>query len=112
MDDNKGTNPKNEKRPYEFDPNGDWRQQWKDLDARLQQEKYDRWKKEGITPIGGWNPKPAPKQWCDSPYTMENGTATFLWIVVMIVGSIFKGNWVIWIIVTVIWSRFITRRKE
>lgn len=49
---------------------------------------------------------------CDSPYTMENSTATFLWIVVMVVGSIFNGNWVIWIIATVIWFRFITRHNK
>lgn len=49
---------------------------------------------------------------CDSPYTMENSTATILWIVVMVVGSIFKGNWVIWIISTVIWARFITRHNK
>lgn len=49
---------------------------------------------------------------CDSPYTMENSTATFLWIVVMVVGSIFKDNWIIWIIATVIWARFITRHNK
>lgn len=47
----------------------------------------------------------------DHPNTMENGTATFLWIVVMAVGTIFKGNWVIWIIATIIWWRFINRKE-
>ena len=54
---------------------------------------------------------PPPKQTWDHPNTMENSTATVLWIVVMLVGSIFKGNWVIWIIATIIWFRFITRHK-
>lgn len=49
---------------------------------------------------------------CDSLYTMENSTATFLWIVVMVVGSIFNGNWVIWIIATIKWYKFITRHKK
>lgn len=47
----------------------------------------------------------------DHPDTMENGTATFLWIVVMVVGAIFKGNWVIWIVATIIWLRFINRKE-
>lgn len=49
---------------------------------------------------------------CDSPSTMENSTATFFWILSLVVGAIFKGNWVIWIISTVIWARFITRHKK
>jgi hypothetical protein len=43
---------------------------------------------------------------------MENGTATFFYIIAMLVGSIFKGNWAIWIIATVIWVKFITRHDK
>ena len=53
-----------------------------------------------------------PKEYCDHPNTIENGTATFFYIIVMLVGSIFKGNWVIWIIATIIWAKFITRHKK
>lgn len=52
-----------------------------------------------------------PKKRCDHPSTMENSTATIMWIVIMIVGSIFKGRLIIWIIATVIWIKFITRYK-
>lgn len=53
-----------------------------------------------------------PKKRCDHPNTMEDSTATVVWLVVMLVGSIFKGNWVIWIVATVIWWRFITRYDD
>lgn len=46
----------------------------------------------------------------DHPDTMENGTATFLWIVVMAVGTIFNGRLIIWIVATIIWLRFINRK--
>lgn len=47
----------------------------------------------------------------DHPNTIENGSATFLYIVVMAVGAIFKGNWMIWIIATIIYLRFINRKE-
>jgi hypothetical protein len=48
---------------------------------------------------------------CDHPNSLENDEATILWIVVMAVATIFKGNWIIWIIATIIWRRYITRHK-
>ena len=48
---------------------------------------------------------------CDHPNSLENDEATVVWIVVMAVATIFKGNWVIWIIATIIWLRYITRHK-
>ena len=53
-----------------------------------------------------------PNKPCDHPNTMENSTATVLWIVIMIVGSIFKGSLIIWIISTIIWLRFIMRHMK
>ena len=77
-----------------------------------EQKRREEWLKEcekkGIVPP---DPKTYPKQRCDSPYTMEDSTATVLWIVVMIVGSIFKGNWIIWIVSTIVWWKFISRYK-
>ena len=49
---------------------------------------------------------------CDHPNSLENSEATILWIIVMAVGTIFKGNWIIWIVATVIWWRYITRHKR
>lgn len=48
---------------------------------------------------------------CDHPNSLENDEATILWIVVMIIAAIFKGGWIIWIIATIIWRRYITRHK-
>ena len=48
---------------------------------------------------------------CDHPNSLENDEATLLWIVVMAIATIFKGNWVIWIIATIIWRKYITRHK-
>lgn len=46
----------------------------------------------------------------DHPSTMENGTATFLWAVAMIVSLLFNGGWVLCILETIIWWRFISRK--
>ena len=48
---------------------------------------------------------------CDHPNSLENSEATIIWIVVMAIATIFKGNWIIWIIATIIWRKYITRHK-
>ena len=85
-----------------------------DKDFETNQERHRQmWLKEmeekGIKPFES---KPAPKPYCDHPDTMENSTATFFWVVAMVVGAIFKGNWVIWIVSTIIWLKFITRHDR
>ena len=45
----------------------------------------------------------------DGVYSLENGSATVIWIIVMILGSIFTDRVWIWIIATVIWFNHITR---
>lgn len=49
--------------------------------------------------------------WCDHPSTMENGTATFLWIAVMGVSILFKGGIILCVLETIIWWKFITRHN-
>lgn len=49
---------------------------------------------------------------CDHPNTMENSTATVLYIITMIVGSIFNNKWLFWIMATVMFIRFLTRHKR
>ena len=82
---------------------------FKEREERLDRERLEELEKKGIVPP---DPSTYPKKYCDHPNTMENSTATVLWIVVMLVGSIFKGNWVIWIVATIIWLKFITRHKK
>ena len=84
------------------------KKEFEEKEKQRQEAWLEECKKNGITPP---DPKTYPKQRCDSPYTIEDSTATVLWLVVMVVGAIFKGNWVIWIVATVIWRKFITRYK-
>ena len=46
----------------------------------------------------------------DPSSTMENGTATLMYIIVMIVGAIFIDKWLIWIMASIIYFSFINRR--
>lgn len=49
---------------------------------------------------------------CDHPNSLENDEATVVWVVVMAIATIFKFNWLIWIIATIIWRRYITRHER
>ncbi|MEE1085004.1 MAG: hypothetical protein UH850_14855 [Paludibacteraceae bacterium] len=91
----------------------EWRKKWKkereEFEKELEEKRRKRWEEDGIKPFEAG---PPPKKRCDHPNTMEDSTATVVWIVVMLVGSIFKGNWAIWIIATVVWAKFITRHDR
>lgn len=80
----------------------------KERAERKAEERRKELESMGITPIH----IDESKKCYDHPNTMENSTATFFWIVVMIVGVIFKDRWMIWIIATVIWAKFITRHGK
>jgi hypothetical protein len=87
----------------------------KEFQRELNRLRMEDLRKNGIEPTfdeDGNSIIPPKKETWDHPNTMENSTATILWIVVMLVGSIFKGNWVIWIIATVVWAKFITRHNK
>lgn len=49
---------------------------------------------------------------CDHPNTMESGSAIILYIITMVGGSIFNDRWIIWILATIIFFKFITRHKK
>lgn len=48
----------------------------------------------------------------DHPSTMENSTATVLYIIIMLVGIIFTDGWLIWIFASIVYFRFITRYER
>lgn len=48
----------------------------------------------------------------DSPYTMEDGTATFFYIITMIIGTLFIDRWLIYIAATLIYIGFKNRHKK
>lgn len=87
----------------------------KEFQRELNRLRIKELRDKGLEPLfdEDGNPTTPPKKpTYDHPNTMENSTATVLWIAVMVVGSIFKGNWVIWIIATVIWAKFMTRHDR
>lgn len=49
---------------------------------------------------------------CDHPNTPENSTVTIFWIVGMVITLLFKGGWVLCILETVAWWKFITRHNK
>lgn len=52
------------------------------------------------------------EEYHESPYTMEDGTATFLYIVTMVIGTLFVDRWLIYIAATFIYIMFRTRHKR
>ena len=77
--------------------------------ASTEQERLERLGEMGIKPF---DTSKVPQQRCDHPNTMENSTATILWIVAMIISLLFQGGWILCIIETIIWLKFITRYKN
>lgn len=86
-----------------------------EFQRHLRKLRIEELRAKGVEPLfdeDGNSLVPEKKPTYDHPNTMENSTATVLWIVVMVVGSIFKGNWIIWIVATIVWFNFITRHKK
>lgn len=83
-----------------------------EMDEYIKQtnERWEKYKKEDTVKKGS---KPSIDDFenYDHPNSLENDEATILWVIVMAVATIFKGNWIIWIIATIIWRRYITRHK-
>lgn len=48
----------------------------------------------------------------DSPYIIEDGTATFFYIITMIIGTLFIDRWLIYIAATFIYINFKNRHKR
>lgn len=48
----------------------------------------------------------------DSPYTIEDGTATFFYIITMIIGTLFIDRWFIYIAATFIYLTFKNRHNQ
>ena len=48
----------------------------------------------------------------DHPDSMTNGQATAWYILIMAIGLIFNARWIIWIVASIIYFRFITRHNR
>ncbi len=80
--------------------------------AREEAERLERERQDRIAAGYSADPQPPKKLQYDSPYAMENSTATFLYIVTMIVGTLFQDRILVYVAATVIWWKYITRHKE
>ena len=87
----------------------------KEFRREINRMRIEELRAQGLEPMfdeDGNSLVPPEKTTYDHPNTIENSTATVFWIAALLIGSIFKGNWVIWIIATVIWAKFITRHDR
>lgn len=84
-------------------------EEFKERDRKRAENRLKELEKMGLKPFDS---SQHPKQRCDHPNTMEDSTATILWIVVMIISLLFKGGWVLCILETLIWFKFIARYSE
>lgn len=79
---------------------------------RKNNEAMDDWHKRYGNPTPHKN---EPKNFhgdCDHPNTMEDSTATFIYVIVMVGAIIFNERWLIWVIATIMYWEFITRHKK
>lgn len=56
--------------------------------------------------------KPIPTPCYDHPNTMDNDSATFFWIAIMLIAIIFKERWIIWIFATAVYMLHMTRHER
>ena len=52
------------------------------------------------------------EQHIDNIYTLNNDVATVLYVIVMLVGTIFVDRIIIWIAATIIWRKHMDRHKK
>lgn len=88
------------------------RENLKKWNEKQEQTRIEELKKKGIQVNNTQNNQNDFFGDCDHPNTLENGSATVLWLVVAIGALIFKGGWVLSIIATFVWFNFITRHKN
>ena len=77
-------------------------------EEKKQAEEYQRYLNAGGTPKRSWEEQMFVD--AEHPNTMEDGTATLLYIIVMVVGAIFVDRLLIWAIASFIYFRFINRK--
>lgn len=78
------------------------------LNKKMEKIRKEELKKQGIYSDSYKNTTPK----YDSPYALENGVATVLWLIVSAGALIFNGGWIISIIATIVWFNHITRHMD
>ena len=79
-----------------------------EFEKKLEELRLKELEAKGIKPF---DESSVPLKRCDHPNTMEDSTATVVWIVAMIISLLFKGGWALCIIETIFWWKFISRYK-
>ena len=75
---------------------------------KLDETRKSELREQGIDP-DAWGPV-KPRH--DHPSTPDDGFVTILYIIGMIGSLIFKDFWIAWIILTILYSKFITRHNN
>jgi hypothetical protein len=88
------------------------RQRRREHKAKEEAERLKRERQARIAAGHPADPQPYKNPQYDSPYAMENSTATFLYIITMIIGTLFQDRILVYVAATVIWWKYITRHKE
>lgn len=94
----------------------------RELNKKQQEEKKREWKvrqeemkKKGII-LQDWQDPLSPEeerkkflQSIEKPGTMSDEEATVLWLIAMVVSLLFKGGWMMCVLLTIAWYKHITR---
>lgn len=87
----------------------------KEEKKRVRQREQDRLNAQTSSDL----PRQKERSWeermyvdAEKPGTLDNGTATLWYIIIMVVGAIFKDRLVIWVIATIVWWKHITRKAR
>lgn len=82
-------------------------------EMRLEKKKTEQEKMREYNRLQGLSENPEQKkQHFDSVYTLENSEATILYIIVMVIGTLFYDRVLIWIVATLIFVLFLTRHSR
>ena len=115
-------------KPYEYkEPDSSWRleaikhsreaMQKLNEEMRVSQEEYDtkRYEERGIPYTPPKTDEEKLKEMyvnSESPNSLDESTATFWYIVIMVGGIIFKDRWLIWIMASWVYFSFLTRHSR
>jgi hypothetical protein len=80
----------------------------KEIEAMKTKNRKEELRKQGVN----LNAQKYEQPKYDSLYTLENGSATVLWLIVAIGGLIFNDGWMLSLIATIVWFNYITRHMN
>ena len=92
----------------EWEANQKWRKKNAEFNRRLEEEHFKRMAEKGIPPF---DVSRVPKKKILPYNSLDPDTATVIYVIVMLVGTIFKGNWASWIVATIVWRLHLAKYK-